>query len=155
MKTELLVLNCLFLKSSHTCSCIVCVFGPGCVGGLGFHLCFLNSGRDQYWIMLVRNVGFLAVTTSAAKNLFTSCWVKSIHWATLISAVIHHRGIPRERQQPSMMADVDFTFDDVCKKGNTLIWDLVQDEMAVSASLRCRPSLQEWWHLQLGSWPGW
>ena len=53
-------------------------------------------------------------------------------FVTFISAVIHHRGMPRERQQPSMAAGVDFTFDDVCKKGNTLIWDLVQDDMAVS-----------------------
>ncbi|KAK7104124.1 hypothetical protein V1264_018890 [Littorina saxatilis] len=52
------------------------------------------------------------------------------HHPNLPKSVIHHRGMPRERHQMSVAPPSDFTFDDVCKKGNTLIWDLVQDDMA-------------------------
>lgn len=46
-----------------------------------------------------------------------------------LSAVIHHR--PQQREKSSI-ASSDFTFDDVCKQGSTLLWDLVQEDTAVS-----------------------
>ncbi|KAL8583540.1 hypothetical protein ACOMHN_054856 [Nucella lapillus] len=42
-------------------------------------------------------------------------------------SMMTHRGmVPRDRQ----VVVSSFTYDDVCKKGNTLIWDLVQDDVA-------------------------
>jgi hypothetical protein len=54
--------------------------------------------------------------------------------------VIHHRGSAsavagHPKLTPGQVSVADFTFEEVCKKGNTLIWDLVQDDMAVSTVL--------------------
>jgi hypothetical protein len=51
--------------------------------------------------------------------------------------VIHQRGSAgavagHPKLTPGQVSVADFTFEEVCKKGNTLIWDLVQDDMAVS-----------------------
>nr|KAG5696977.1 hypothetical protein BaRGS_008439 [Batillaria attramentaria] len=55
----------------------------------------------------------------------------SLYHSHLPRSVIHHRPPQRElREKLSSVACADFTFDDVCKKGNTLLWDLVQDDTA-------------------------
>jgi len=43
---------------------------------------------------------------------------------------------PSQKEPPSHASTIstctEFNFEDVCKPGNTLLWDLVQDDKAVS-----------------------
>ncbi len=50
----------------------------------------------------------------------------------LFPAVIHHRPTQREA---GLQTCPEFTIDEVCKKGNTLLWDIVQDDIAVSPDI--------------------
>lgn len=47
----------------------------------------------------------------------------------LYISVIHHQAHQKESAESHFSDNV---FDDVCKKGNTLLWDLVQEENSVS-----------------------
>ncbi len=41
------------------------------------------------------------------------------------------RSLQSKETMEAMDTATEFTFDDVCKPGNTLLWDLVQEEKSV------------------------
>ncbi|KAL3873492.1 hypothetical protein ACJMK2_036602 [Sinanodonta woodiana] len=49
----------------------------------------------------------------------------SMYHTHMPHAVVHHRPVQKEQVLPVCS---DYTFDDVCQRGNTLLWDLVQDD---------------------------
>ncbi|ESO90146.1 hypothetical protein LOTGIDRAFT_164457, partial [Lottia gigantea] len=57
--------------------------------------------------------------------------LSSLYTTHVPRAVIHHRPVQRDIiPSTSQLACCDVTFDDVCTRGNTLLWDLVQEDVA-------------------------
>lgn len=57
-----------------------------------------------------------------------------------VSALISAGPAVHKHQYSSSHAVTDINLDNVCKKGNTLLWDLVQDEDAVRLQTQLSPA---------------